>query len=240
MANNNLVSDLAVARRRAQAAGRPLSTRETESIAKGFSAQDRGLALQAKSLKQQQSQFAEQLALQRKEQDALIEAGKGSVGGAVAKTGTGVLAGAYAGGQIGAAGGPIGAVGGAIIGGIAGLASEAGKGCMIVTACTHPDSYEVGVTRAYRNHMLGPITKAGYYVIAPLIANMVKKYRPVKFLVKKLIVDRLVDYGEYTMGWKDNLKYKSSKYTTATFLGMCRALGEFKLKTEGIREEANG
>jgi hypothetical protein len=67
----------------------------------------------------------------------------------VGSSATGAAAGALTGAAIGAWGGPIGAGTGAVIGAIAGAVSG---GCIIVTCCTHRDSPEVQITRAYRDH----------------------------------------------------------------------------------------
>jgi hypothetical protein len=72
-------------------------------------------------------------------------------------------------------------------------------GCIIVTTATHPDSEEVNITRAYRDKFLDKETLRGYYIIAEKVVPLMQKYRWFKKLVKKVLVDNLIEYGRYAL-----------------------------------------
>jgi len=72
-------------------------------------------------------------------------------------------------------------------------------GCIIVTACTSPDSEEVNITRAYRDKFLDPVTLRGYYMIADKIVPLMKKWPWFKKLIKKVLVDNLIEYGRWAL-----------------------------------------
>lgn len=98
--------------------------------------------------------------------------------------------------------------------------------CIIVTACTDPYSYEVELTRLYRQ-FLDPVTLGGYYAIAHKIAPIIKRNSKVRVLVKRFLVDRLVDYGEVFFRLSSKYKFKSSVAVTTSFLFICKIVGNF-------------
>lgn len=137
----------------------------------------------------------------------------------------GAIAGAAWGAQTGAVVGPWGAVGGIIIGGIMGAA---GASCIIVTACTDPHSHEVEISREFRDKYLGPVTLRGYYIIADKLVPVIKKHGWVKKIVKRVLVDSLVDYGEFILEKKDTKPKLTSTVITESFLWCCKAVGKSK------------
>ena len=138
----------------------------------------------------------------------------------VGSTATGAVAGAVAGAAATSWSGP-GAIVGAVFGGLAGLASES---CIIVTACTDRNSYEVEVTRQYRDKFLTGTQLRGYYCLAEKLVPTIENNTIIRTLVKKHLVDRLVDYGEMKLGLKDNCKL-SSKIVSNLFLGLIKTVG---------------
>ena len=96
--------------------------------------------------------------------------------------------------------------------------------CIIVTACTDRDSYEVEVTRQYRDKFLTGTQLRGYYCLAEKLVPTIENNTTVRTLVKKHLVDRLVDYGEMKLGLKDNCKL-SSKVVSNLFLGLIKTVG---------------
>jgi hypothetical protein len=99
----------------------------------------------------------------------------------------------------------------------------ADAGCIIVTACTDRHSYEVEVARRYRDEKLKDDEYLGYYLIAPSVVSVIKRSRLAKRLVKRLLVDRLVDYGEWSLGMKKSRPRLMSAVVTKGFLALCRA-----------------
>lgn len=97
-------------------------------------------------------------------------------------------------------------------------------GCIIVTACTDRNSYEVEVTRQYRDKYLTQTQLRGYYWAAEKLVPTIENNMTVRTLVKKHLVDRLVDYGEMKLGLKDNCKL-SSKIVSNLFLGLIKTVG---------------
>jgi hypothetical protein len=141
---------------------------------------------------------------------------KRQVGGTAAGAAAGALAGAAATSWSGP-----GAIVGAIVGGLSGLASES---CIIVTACTDRNSYEVEITRQYRDKYLDHNQIKGYYCLAEKIVPTIVNHEKVRNLVKKHLVDRLVDYGETKLGLKDKCKL-SSRIVSYAFLGLIKTVG---------------
>ncbi len=142
-----------------------------------------------------------------------------------ASTALGVGGGIMAGAAKGAMGGPWGAVIGGFIGGVAGLI---GARCIIISACTSEDSYEVEISREYRDKYMDMPTLVGYYAFASKVAPYIHKYPIIKRLTKKFLVDRMVDYGEWFLRYKTKRKFRSSWWVTMGFLGLCRTIGMFK------------
>ncbi len=98
-------------------------------------------------------------------------------------------------------------------------------GCIIISACTSPDSYEVEIARKYRDRYMTLVELTGYYALCPHVAPLIHKYPMVKKIVKKVLVDRLVDYGAWKLGLKDKMKYRTSGAVKTMFLGLCRLIG---------------
>ena len=257
----NFTDALMEAKRRAQLQGRPLAKQEAAGIAEGYaeSATDRltkakQVALQEQGLAQQESQFGRELAQKQQalqwEKEAADNAAdmqerQNTVMGGLAGAG----AGAYIGSSIAAATGAAatGAAAGSVAPGLgtiigAGIGLVVGlfggkKGCIIVTACTDPGSYEVNVARKYRDAHLDETTLTGYYLIAPLAAALIKRIRPLKWLVKKILVDRLIDYGEVALGIKPVMKFATSPLVTKYFLSLCLQLGRYvDGKLKGVKQ----
>jgi len=135
----------------------------------------------------------------------------------VKSTMSGATAGAIAGSFIPGPGNLIGAGIGAL-GGILGS-------CIIVSSCTDPDSYEVNITREFRDNYLDPITLKGYYELARHIVPLINKSEQFKRYIKETLVDRLIDFGEWVMGYKDRLRFKDSETVTRNFLNTCYLMG---------------
>ncbi|MCK9276381.1 MAG: hypothetical protein M0P57_14985 [Syntrophales bacterium] len=177
---------------------------------------------------QQESQYARTLeqsekALQWEKEAADDAAEQQARTNMISATAAGAGIGAYAAAGT-AVGGPVGAAIGAGIGLVVGLFTN--KDCIIVTACTSPDSYEVDIARKYRDTYLDETTLTGYYLIAPSIAKVIEEVKPFKWLVKKILVDRLIDYGESALGIKP-MKFITSPLVTGLFLGMCYKIGGY-------------
>ncbi len=125
----------------------------------------------------------------------------------------------------GAAGAALGFAAGGPVGGIIGaIAGVFGGGCIIVTAATSPDSYEVQIARRYRDEYLDQQTLRGYYCIAEWIVPYMERSERVKKLVKKHLVDHLIKYGEYVFGIKKRCPIRS-KLITKLFLKQCKFIG---------------
>jgi hypothetical protein len=97
-------------------------------------------------------------------------------------------------------------------------------GCIIVTACTDRNSYEVEVTRQYRDKFLDSEQLRGYYCLAEKIVPSIENHEKFRNIVKKYLVDKLVDYGEYKLGLKDKCKL-SSRIVSKAFLGLIKTIG---------------
>ena len=98
-------------------------------------------------------------------------------------------------------------------------------GCIIVTSCTDPDSYEVNITREFRDKHLDPVTLKGYYELAARIVPLIQTSEQFKRQVKETLVDRLIDFGEWFMGYKTRLKFNDSEIVTNNFLNTCYLMG---------------
>jgi hypothetical protein len=98
-------------------------------------------------------------------------------------------------------------------------------GCIIISACTSPDSYEVKIARKYRDRYMSLAELTGYYALCPYVVLHIHKHPLVKRIVKKVLVDRLVDYGEWKLGMKAEMKYRTSGAVKTMFLGLCRMIG---------------
>lgn len=226
MAYLNFTQKLMEAKRRARLMGRPLSRTEVAGITAGHAAtaserlaRQKQLALQEKGLELQERIHEETLA-QRKyetglERGAAEEAGKREERQArVTTAALGGYAGWMAGAKIGAVGGPAGMAIGAAAGWVL------GGGCIIISACTDPNSYEVNIAREYRDTYMNLYELAGYYSLAEIVVPIMPRK-----LIKRYLVDRLVDYGEVMFGYKKEMKFYSSRYVKRGFLGLCSFIG---------------
>lgn len=233
-----LTSALAEARRRARLTGRELSAAETEGLTrehfrgaesrlatrKGLGLQERGLDIQEalgyaglKTTKRGQDigralGYAG-LKTTERGQDIGLKASKygANVGAATARYQTGKTSGFFGGG------GFLGLGEGSIM-------NPAGY-CIIITACTTANSYEVNITREYRDKVLSSVTLGGYYALCPFVVPFILKYRRFKQFVKKVLVDRLVDQFEWYLGYKPKRQLCTSRFVTKYFLKLCRFIG---------------
>jgi len=126
-------------------------------------------------------------------------------------------------------GGPWGAAAGAGVGLVEAFATE-GEGCIIITAATSPDSYEVQVAREYRDWFLSPSTLRGYYTIAERIVPLMRRYRIIKRLIKRHLVDNLITFARWQLGiWGlDEVMPRPSNTAiciTNAFLFLCDIVG---------------
>lgn len=119
-------------------------------------------------------------------------------------------------------------------GGLFGGGGFLGLGCIIISACTSPYSYEVNIARQYRDHYLGPITLAGYYALSHKIAPLILKSRAIKALVKNHLVDNLTDYFEWFLGYRTKRQLVRSRFVTKNFLRLCKILGHLTTRHKAI------
>ena len=101
------------------------------------------------------------------------------------------------------------------------------SGCIIITAATNPHSYEVNVTRKYRDRYLSQQTLRGYYMIAEQIVPLMHKSKRFKKFIKKHLVDHIVRHCEWGIGIRKKRPIISS-FITETFLNFCDGLGSTK------------
>lgn len=96
--------------------------------------------------------------------------------------------------------------------------------CIIVTACTSADSEEVNISREYRDKFLTVAELRGYYMIAEKVVPIIQESHFAKRVMKKILVDNLIEYGRYALGRGD---YPSliSRIITRSFLSLCRNIG---------------
>ena len=241
--------------RQARLSGRPLTQAETAAPYEALAAtagdrlarakslqlqetgQEKQFGLAERQMEQQAGQFAEQ---QRLEQERLLEARRQSdqqlnfyrdqmeeqlMAAEAArkqdKTTSMVQTGLAGAAILGEYGKDIGKIGGSIVSGIGKLFS----GCVIVSACNGPDSYEVDVTRAFRDTFLGLYSLMGYYAMAHFIVPLMERSRTFKRIVKICLVDHLIDYGEWALGLKPDRVKTGSMWVSRAFLWGIRTLG---------------
>jgi len=101
-------------------------------------------------------------------------------------------------------------------------------GCIIVTACTDRHSPEVEIAREYRDRYLTADQLRGYYMLAEKIVPVIESNGIVKRLVKKWLVDRLVDYGAVVLGKKPSRALRSSWIVSRAFLSLIRTVGKMR------------
>jgi hypothetical protein len=110
-----------------------------------------------------------------------------------------------------------------------GIASGEGKSgmlrCIIVTACTGRNSPEVEIARKYRDRFLDADQLRGYYALAEMVVPVLERNKKARQNVKKWLVDRLIDYGEYRIGLKQRKPLWSSVAVSKVFLATIKAIG---------------
>lgn len=162
------------------------------------------------------------------------DAAEPSTGDRIASGATGAYVGSYVGSAVGsavgtasgaaagaAAGGSYAGLYGAVIGAVIGYFVD----CVIITACTDPYSYEVNLARKFRDRFMGPETLTGYYVISAVIAPLIRKFKVVRWLAYRILVTRLVDYGEWVFERKEKTTRPLSKAISKAFLDLCGKIG---------------
>ena len=102
--------------------------------------------------------------------------------------------------------------------------------CIIITACTYRNSYEVNISRIYRDFFIGPITLDGYYALANVITPLMHRFNSVKSILRRYLVDRLVDHAELVLFDKHNRRYLSSRPIAQGFIYLCYAIGRIRGK----------
>jgi len=245
MAYMNFVEALMSAKRRAQLQGRPLSQQEATGISEGYAhaaketgIQERGVELQEKGLAQQEEQFARSLAQRKYETQKQVEAAEEARKVETYRTagmGVGTVAGAVIGSVVPGLGTAVGAGVGAVAGGA--LGQIFGGGCIIISSCTSPHSYEVEIAQEYRDNHMDETTLTGYYALCLVLVRFIYRWSGVRKLFKKVLVDRLVDYGEWRMGHKPKREFWTSYIVSRSFLSLCRVLG---MGVNRILEVAHG
>lgn len=127
---------------------------------------------------------------------------------------------ALLGGGIGfAAGGPTGAMVGM------GIGSMIGGGCIIISACTSSNSYEVEIAREYRDNILDRVTLGGYYALCNVTVPLIHKSKLFKRFIKRFLVDRMIDYFEVALNYKSRTEFRTSELITKAFLNLCHLIG---------------
>jgi hypothetical protein len=105
----------------------------------------------------------------------------------------------------------------------------AGKaGCIIITACTTPDSYEVNIARIYRDAHMSPEQLRGYYMMAEKIVPYMHKYPRLKRFIKTNLVDHWVKYGRWYCGMGRAFPPTKTRNITRSFLSLCGLVGRMK------------
>lgn len=106
-------------------------------------------------------------------------------------------------------------------------AKKARRSCIIITACTSPTSYEVEIARMFRDDFLTDNTLGGYYALCEIVVPLIDRFKTIRKAVKRLLVDRFIDFAEvvYCKKRKHNLRY--SEPVTMVFLAVCGIIGKF-------------
>lgn len=226
----NFTQKLMEAKRKARLSGRPISSAEVAGITAGYAAtaaqrltQQKHLKLQEETLAQRKYETQQELRIAEKRMKQEEKQSRM----------TGIVGGAAAGAYIGSVVPGLGTAAGAVIGGVVGLF---GGSCIIISACTSPDSYEVNIAREYRDSHLSLQELVGYYALAEAIVPFMEINLFRRF-IKRYLVDRLVDYGEVVLGYKSKLRYRSSRYVKRGFLGLCSFIGRLlvgRLEVENV------
>jgi len=216
----NFSDALSNVKKKAQLEGRPLSQQEVSGVAEGYSENASVRLTRIKGLELAKQKHEETLAAQKKEHDdkmALADKNRKAAATASKKSAqaSGLVTGAMAGAYVA---GPVGAIVGGVVGAIAGS-------CIIISACTSRDSYEVEIAREFRDKYMSDLHLGGYYALAHRFVPLMEKSRFLKLITKKVLVDRLVDYGEFILGYKPKPQLRTSRVITEGFLKLCAAIG---------------
>lgn len=99
------------------------------------------------------------------------------------------------------------------------------KNCIIVTACTYPDSPEVNLCREYRDSFMTADQLRGYYMIAEKIVPLIEKSPKLRYFAQKYLVDPLIEYGAFALG-KTKDSSRKAELVARAFLGLCRLAGQ--------------
>jgi len=218
----NFSDALSSIEKKAQLRGVPLTKQEVSGVAAGYSetaserlARQRALELDKQkhdeTLAMQKEQFNQRMIQDRKDREAAKKASNqqtGSTAGAALGT---VLGAATGGGYLSA---PLALVGGLI-----------GSKCIIISACTSRDSYEVNIAREFRDKYMSQYHLGGYYALAYRFVPIMEKSHFIKLITKRFLVDRLVDYGEWLMEAKPKRQLRTSRIITEGFLSVCAYIG---------------
>ena len=214
----NFSDALSSLKKKSQLQGVPLSQQEVSGVAAGYSEQASSRLAKIKALELEKQKHEETLAFQKdtftkrmaQEREDRHEAESRSKKGAL-----GVAAGTIIGTLINPG---YGTAIGAAIGGLA-------ENCIIISACTSKNSYETNIAREFRNKYMSGYQLGGYYAIAHRIAPIMEKSHLLKLFLKKFLVNRLIDYGEYILGYKPKIRLRTSEMITGGFLSLCGYVG---------------
>lgn len=108
---------------------------------------------------------------------------------------------------------------------IGGVFEALDGGCIIITACTDRNSYEVEIARKYRDKFLDKDQLRGYYYLAEKIVPILERSEKAKKFCKKWLVDKLVDYGEKRLGKRQRPAQLMSIITAKGFLATIKIVG---------------
>lgn len=97
--------------------------------------------------------------------------------------------------------------------------------CIIITTCTSKNSHDVEISREFRDKYMSKSSLGGYYAIASIVVPLLNKSKFLRLLTKRFLVDRLVDYGEWILGYKPKMRLRTSRIATEAFLSMCGGVG---------------
>ena len=177
--------------------------------------------LERQRLAEMRRQAEESMALQRKQMRAQMDAAA-QAREAAEKQQTMQLATVGAGLAVGA----ISEWGSDIAKGVGSMFSKVTGGCLVVSACEGRESYEVDVTRAFRDTLMDAYSLTGYYVLAPFVSALEERFEWFRRVVKGCLVNHLIDYGEWVLGVKPHRERRGSKTISRAFLWTIRALGK--------------
>ena len=221
----NFTQALESARRKSQLRGVPVSQQEVSGIAEGYSESASSTLTRQRTLELAKQKHEETLTFQKKQhEDRVAQNEKDRKAAERASRRSTTASTAATGAVLGytAAGTAVGGVYGAVAGAAIGLISSK---CIIISACTSKDSYEVEIARQFRDKYMGPYHLGGYYALAHRIAPLIDKSHFLKLIFKKFLVDRLVDYGKWILGMKPERQLKTSRIVTGGFLALCAIVG---------------